>query len=101
MEFRRPNGHPGPALVPRPGVPLVGQPFSIDAWFMTVQIKCYCGAHHSVLVVGRIGAAAACPACGRLFQLRGLTSDTSGNLQIQIAMGTVEAPADGEGGSDV
>lgn len=92
-----------------PSVPIIGQPFSIHGWFVTVVLQCKCGQREPVLVAGKIGAQGQCPACQRVFIIQAVASRPNGQLEFSIAMavpksrGGVEmepAPDDPEGGQE-
>lgn len=70
-------------------VPIVGQPFTMKGFFITVQVVCNCPDKEPVLLVGSgIGK---CPACERMFQLQGVQPGPKG-LQFQIGMVTETNP---------
>lgn len=79
------------------GVPLVGQPVAIKHWFVVVNVMCNCGAHEPVLVAGKIGAAAMCPACRRVVVVAGFRSNGQNiDFDFQFGMAAPEQPqADG------
>ena len=96
------NGHNGfpRALGGTADVPIVGQPFALKKWLMTVLVTCNCGAHEPVLIVGHLGAKGVCPACKRIFMVRGFkTNGPRVDWDFVIGMLTPdgvaeEAPAD-------
>lgn len=51
---------------------LVGQPCSLEGWFMTVAVRCKCDGDKVVLIVGSVGAMNQCPHCKRFIQIGGL-----------------------------
>lgn len=72
------------------GVPIVGQPFTLKNFFVTVQIVCNCEGKEPVLLVGNgIGT---CPGCRRGFQLQGIQSNPRG-LEFRIGLITPQASA--------
>lgn len=67
-------------------VPIIGQPFTLKNFFVTLQILCNCEDKEPVLLVGNgIGK---CPACDRMFQLQGIKADQRGQLQFAIGLVT-------------
>lgn len=56
------------------GVPIVGQPCKLGAWFPTINLICNCEAQSSLLIVG-FKHLAICPHCGRGFELHGVQQD--------------------------
>lgn len=84
-------------IVPRINdVPIVGQPFTLKNWFMTLLLTCNCSPlKEPLLVVGAVGAMSPpCPHCGRQLVLSGLKADPAGQLQISIGMTAARGEAD-------
>ena len=67
-----------------PNVPIVGQPFSVESWFVTVLAVCHCEAHQAFFLAGRMGATAECPKCHRRYQLVRVASRPDGQMEIGI-----------------
>jgi hypothetical protein len=65
---------PAPFQVPRRGVPIIGEPCHVNAWFPTVTLTCNCLTGGQVLLVGFL-TVATCPACARGFQLHSVQQD--------------------------
>ena len=76
------NGHASP--VPGQNIPIIGQPFTLKNFFITVQIVCNCPAKEPLLLVG--GGPAQCPACKQGFVFQGLGADPAGQLQFKIGL---------------
>lgn len=72
-----------PIQFPKHTVPIVGQPFTLKNFFVTVQIVCNCAGKEPILLVGP--AIGTCPACRRQFQFQGLRTE-QGQLQFMIAL---------------
>lgn len=89
------NGKPLPFRPPA-GVPIIGQPFALKTWNVSVVVACQCPAKEPVFLVAP-GAVNKCPACGRGFVLQGMNVN---NGQIGFAIGLVATePADLAAGS--
>ncbi len=69
-------------------LPIIGLPYAIKGWFLTLNLVCNCDAKEPIMVVGSLGAVAKCPACNRVFQVQGAQSDAANNrMSFQIAVG--------------
>lgn len=64
-------------------VPILGQPFTLKNFFVTVQIVCNCAGKEPILLVGP--AIGTCSACLRRFQFQGLRTE-QGQLQFMISL---------------
>lgn len=72
---------------PRPEIPIVGQPFSLEGWFLQIILLCRCDTPKPVLIVGQPGAALGqCGNCRRKYLLQALAIDPAGKPNFQIAM---------------
>lgn len=65
---------PIPFTVKNSGVPIVGQPVTVLAWFPSFMVMCNCLAPAPVLIVG-FGSPSYCPACGRGIRVFGARQD--------------------------
>ena len=95
------NGYK-PALPFRPSaqIPIVGQPFKLTGWFLTLSLQCQCDAREGVLIVGQIGAGAECTACHRVYQIQRIDHNAQQNhvhFGLAIGMGSAEADSSKEG----
>lgn len=66
---------------------LVGQPFKLQTWFVTILVRCTCQPENAapLLIVGQPGSAmGSCPACGRRFALQGIQTAPDGQAVFQI-----------------
>lgn len=88
------NGNNPVVQFPNQKVPIIGQPFALKNFFVTLQIVCNCEGKEPVLLVGNgIGK---CPACQRAFQLQSVRANPKGGLEFAIGMiaqGTEPEPA--------
>lgn len=75
------------------GIPIIGQPFELKNWFLTTLLQCNCEAKAPVLLVGAIGAKAACPACKKIFVLQGFSGEPPAKLTINIGLALPVADA--------
>lgn len=82
-------------LIKNPQVPIVGQPFTLKNYFVTVQIVCNCVGKEPVLLAAHTPGQ--CPACHRVFQLQGLKPDPTGQLQFVIGIVQQQPSAAAEG----
>src|SRR5262245_21921683 len=78
------NGNRDPLQFPKASLPIVGQPFTMKAWLLTVSIVCNCDAKEPVLLVGQL--VAQCRACGRQFQHQGLRAGPNGEVSHAIGI---------------
>ena len=60
-------------------IPILGQPFTMKTFFVTVQIVCNCEAKEPVLLVAN--GVGTCPGCRRQYQLQQVKG-----LQLGIAL---------------
>ena len=88
------NGHRrgGPAIPFPAGVPIIGQPFTLKNFFVTVQIVCNCEAKEPVLLVGN--SISQCPGCRRAFQMQEIQANPGGGLQFMIGLVAQQPAAD-------
>ena len=83
------NGYRGPFPAGLPGgVPIVGQPFELKTWLVTLVGKCQCG--EPVLIAGQVGANGQCPSCRRIVIVRGFRSSGQ-RVDWDLAIGTMPA----------
>lgn len=76
----------------RPGVPIIGQPFTIRAWFPTVLANCSCDSKHAMLLQG-VGNVTTCPDCGKSLMIQELVQDpASQQIGVKVAL-VVPRPA--------
>lgn len=61
---------------PPADVLIVGQPFTMKAWFLSLLVTCNCSDRpEPVLIVGQSGATSGpCPLCGRHFVLQAVSA---------------------------
>lgn len=85
------NGHA--SAIPGQNIPIVGQPFALKNFFITVQIVCNCAAKEPILLVGH--GPAQCPACHQGFQFSGLGVQ-NGQLQFKIGLVRQQEPPPGD-----
>lgn len=87
------NGHkPTLAFKGPNAIPIVGQPFTIKAWFPTVMLVCNCEGKQPVMIPR--GAAAQCPSCKKLYTIQQLAFTPEGNVNFGIGVMTPEAAAE-------
>jgi hypothetical protein len=70
---------------------LVGLPFKVQTWFITVLIRCTCQPDDAppLLLIGQPGSAlGACPECHRKFVLQRIRATDDGQLTFSIAAET-------------
>jgi hypothetical protein len=65
---------------------LVGTPFLLKAWSLTVAIECQCADRPTLLIAGHVGDQSRC-ACGRPYRLTGLRVLADGQLGFAIEVG--------------
>lgn len=69
-------------------IPLVGQPYTLKNWFVTVEVQCNCVAKEPVLIVGQLGSAGKCPACNNVYRMDVVeTNRQSGQMGFGITVG--------------
>jgi hypothetical protein len=78
------QGGGGGAIPFKREVPIVGQPFAMKSWFLTIAIVCNCEAKEPVLLVGN--GVGRCTSCRRTFQSQGLKAGPNGDVQFMIAL---------------
>lgn len=86
------NNHDRPPMLKagvRPALPIVGQPFEIKGWFLTLMVACRCGANEPCLMAGQIGAVTMCPACRRVFVLKSINVNAGGQVEFQLQLAIV------------
>ena len=71
-------------------VPIIGQPFDLKGWYVSVMLMCRCGANEPTLLVGQFGAATMCPACKRVFILKSLRTNALGQMEFQLQLRVAE-----------
>ncbi len=84
---------PGPIPFPTaPGVPIVGQPFTLQAFFIpvTAVVTCNCGGADTTIRIV-LSAPAACPSCGR--QIGVSFNPRTGQLEVAIVADVEQGPA--------
>lgn len=76
----------GPMVVAKPkdNVPIVGQPYDIKGWFVTIMIECKCEKPAHFLLAGNIGAFAQCPNCKGVVQLAGLEVQPNNDVNFSL-----------------
>jgi hypothetical protein len=80
--MKPPIPFPGPAAPP---VPIVGQLFTVKAWFSTVLLVCNCDAQAPLLLVGP--SVTPCPSCGRGYQAQQITFNAAtGETNINVGV---------------
>lgn len=91
------NGHkPALAFKAPAGLPIIGQPFTIKAWFPTVMLVCNCEGKEPVMVPR--GGAAPCPACKKLYSIQQVAMTPDGNVNFGIGVMTPEDAAEASKG---
>jgi hypothetical protein len=76
-----------PGLPDNKNVPIIGQPYAIDEWYLTAVLTCKCGGQPSSCLVSSIaGMVGVCPACKRGFQLQGVQMSPEGQLEFVVAI---------------
>lgn len=87
---------PSPLTFPT-SIPIVGQPFTLHAWFATVLITCNCPAHTPLMIVGP--TLAPCLACKKGYQIQSVTFDArTGKAHVNLAMFAIEPEGGGRNG---
>jgi len=78
-----------PTIVSKPNndIPILGQPFKVDGWFLTMLLKHECGT--SFMAAGQLGMICQCPGCKRAAQFVQIGMTPSG---IQIGLASVVLP---------
>lgn len=71
-----------PIQFKKPALPIVGQPFTLKSWFLTISIVCNCEAKEPVLLIGN--AIGTCQACGRRWQQQGMKAAPNGEIAFAI-----------------
>jgi hypothetical protein len=85
----------------RQDVPIVGQPFVLEGWFLQLLLTCRCEHPKPVLILGQPGAAAGqCASCHTVYTLISLGLNPQGQPSFNVAMSaappTAPEPAPGE-----
>lgn len=76
-------------------IPIIGQAFQFENWFVTLILTCRCERPTVVTVVGVPGTAAGqCKSCGKVYALQSLGVDAAGRPQFQMGMGQAPLPSD-------
>jgi hypothetical protein len=97
------NGHKPPIAFPGAAdVPILGQPFALEAWFIQILLTCKCAHPKPFLIVGQPGTAVGqCASCQQLYQLQAIgINPITGQPHFQIAM-IVAPKADGTPPADL
>lgn len=82
-----------------PNVPIIGQPFVLEAWFVQLLITCNCERPKPVLIVGQPGAAGGvCSACGKTYVLQAIGLNPNGQPSFNVAVVLPRETQDGEQG---
>lgn len=76
------------------GVPILGQPFVLEAWFLQMIVTCQCEQPKPVLIIGQPGSAAGqCRSCGKVYTLLAIGLNPNGQPQFNVAVTAGPAPA--------
>lgn len=79
------NGHKPPLAFKAPaGVTIIGQPFTIKAWFPTVMLVCNCEGKEPVMVPR--GGGAPCPSCRKIYSIQQVQFTEAGGVQFGIGI---------------
>ncbi len=76
----------GPGPIPfRRDVPIIGQPFTIRAWWPTAMLNCNCESKHALLLQG-FGQVTICPDCHKAFVIeRAVQDPQTGQVGLQVS----------------
>lgn len=88
----------GLAGVAGQGVPIVGLPFVLEAWFVQILLTCKCDQPKPVLILGQPGTAVGqCPSCLKQYLLQAIgIHPVTGQPHFQVAMITADPSASAE-----
>ena len=81
-----------PDLNKRTDVPIIGAPYTLKNWCITVMLVCGCEKKEPVLFVGQLGTMAQCPACQKVYQLQAFGMNPDKTIQFGFAIGLPAAP---------
>jgi len=76
------------------GVPILGQPFEVDAGFVTIMGRCKCGGEKTGILLA--GGPGQCPSCQRIWVLTKAQFDATTG-QLMTAVGLVRTPTTADG----
>jgi hypothetical protein len=81
------------AQFPQAGVPLVGQPFTVESigvpMNMTLTCNCAIGDDRTVKIIGSVSAA--CAGCGKVYNA--LFNPQNGQIQMSVGLPTPKVPS--------
>lgn len=81
----------------RKDVPIVGQSFVLEGWFLQLLITCRCEHPKPVLIVGQPGTAAGqCSSCKTIYTLLVMGVNAQGQPSFNVGRSTPPADADKE-----
>lgn len=92
------NGNGSKPPIPFPAsaqIPIIGQAFQFESWFVTLVLTCKCERPAVVTIVGMPGnAGGQCKSCGKIYALQAIGVDAAGKPQFQLGMGRAPLPSD-------